>query len=98
MQACALPSRGISEGCRRPQASSVVVRTYYIKSAADDTRLATAKLEKLVIGSPDTRNSQSGNEVTTLELVPQLPRSSKRSAYWRVNLAAAGLEPATYGL
>jgi hypothetical protein len=45
--------------------------TYYIKSAADDTRAAMAKLEQLVIGNePPTETSQgetfaSGNEVAT---------------------------------
>jgi len=41
--------------------------TYYIKSAADDTRVAMAKLEKLVIGNAEATNLQSGNEVATLE-------------------------------
>jgi hypothetical protein len=41
--------------------------TYYIKSAADDTRVAMAKLEKLVIGNVDATTFQSGNEVATLE-------------------------------
>ena len=40
---------------------------YYIKSAADDTRVAMAKLEKLVIGNIDATTFQSGNEVATLE-------------------------------
>jgi integrase len=45
--------------------------TYYIKSAADDTRAAMAKLERLVIGNePATKAEQredfaSGNEVAT---------------------------------
>jgi len=39
--------------------------TYYIKSAADDTRAAMAKLEKLVIGSGAPVPSESRNEVTT---------------------------------
>lgn len=44
--------------------------TYYIKSAADDTRVAMAKLERLVIGDePPTEAEQhdfvSGNEVAT---------------------------------
>ena len=41
--------------------------TYYIKSAAGDTRAAMAKLEKLVIGNAEATNLQSGNEVATLE-------------------------------
>jgi hypothetical protein len=43
------------------------VGTYYIKSAADDTRVAMAKLERLVIGNAEATNLQSGNEVATLE-------------------------------
>ena len=45
--------------------------TYYIKSAADDTRAAMAKLERLVIGNePATETEQredfaSGNELAT---------------------------------
>ena len=45
--------------------------TYYIKSAADDTRVAMAKLERLVIGNePSTVTVErelfaSGNEVAT---------------------------------
>ena len=41
--------------------------TYYIKSAADDARVAMAKLEKLVIGNVDATTFQSGNEVATLK-------------------------------
>src|SRR5262249_15647716 len=41
--------------------------TYYIKSAADDTRVAMAKLEKLVIGNTEATILQSGNEVATPE-------------------------------
>jgi hypothetical protein len=47
--------------------------TFYIKSAADDTRAAMAKLERLVIGNePATETEQrevlaSGNEVATEE-------------------------------
>jgi hypothetical protein len=41
--------------------------TYYIKSAADDTRVAMAKLEKLVIGNTVATNLQSGNELATLK-------------------------------
>ena len=39
--------------------------SYYIKSAADDTRVAMAKLEKFVIGNVDATTFQSGNEVAT---------------------------------
>lgn len=43
--------------------------TYYIKSAADDTRAAMAKLERLVIGNEEateqTKNFLNGNEVAT---------------------------------
>jgi hypothetical protein len=45
--------------------------TYYIKSAADDTRAAMAKLERLVVGNETpTETAQreifaSGNEVAT---------------------------------
>jgi hypothetical protein len=45
--------------------------TYYIKSAADDTRVAMSKLERLVIGNePPTETEQhehfaSGNELAT---------------------------------
>jgi len=40
--------------------------TYYIKSAADDTRLAMAKLESLVIGSESVAETfVSDNEVAT---------------------------------
>ena len=40
--------------------------TYYIKSAADDTRTAMAKLESLVIGNESAAQSLvSGNNVAT---------------------------------
>jgi hypothetical protein len=45
--------------------------TYYIKSAADDTRAAMAKLERLVIGNGGV-TSEIGNEVTTIPQKPQL--------------------------
>ena len=52
-------------------ANASTTNTYYIKSAADDTRAAMAKLERLVIGNePATETEQredfaSGNEVAT---------------------------------
>jgi len=52
-------------------ANVCTTNTYYIKSAADDTRVAMAKLERLVIGNePPTETKQhenlvSGNEVAT---------------------------------
>jgi len=39
--------------------------TYYIKSAADDTRVAMAKLEKLVSGNEQPETFESGSEVAT---------------------------------
>ncbi len=36
-----------------------------VKSAADDTRVAMAKLEKLVIGNAEAKNFQTENEVAT---------------------------------
>lgn len=41
--------------------------TYYIKSAAEDTRVAMAKLEKLVTGNAEPTKLLSGNKVATLE-------------------------------
>ena len=92
-----VPEKTIQAILRHANVSTT--NTYYIKSAADDTRVAMAKLEKLVIGNAEAANLQSGNEVATLEAEPQLPQSSKRPVYCRLNLVAAvGLEPTTYGL
>jgi len=40
--------------------------TYYIKNAAEDTRVAMAKLEKVVIGNAKATNLLTGNEVATV--------------------------------
>jgi len=79
--------------------------TFYIKSAADDTRAAMAKLESLVIGNElareaagKTETAASDNELATRQ-TPNLPQSSKPFVYCCLDLVAAvGLEPTTYGL
>jgi integrase len=64
-----VPEKTIQAILRHANVSTT--NTYYIKSAADDTRAAMAKLERLVIGSePRTEMEQhegfgSGNEVAT---------------------------------
>lgn len=60
-----VPEKTIQAVLRHANVSTT--NTYYIKSAADDTRIAMAKLEKLVIGNAETTNLQSGNEVATPE-------------------------------
>ena len=68
--------------------------TYYIKSAADDTRVAMAKLEKCVIGKLDATTFQSGN---TCGREPN-HTNPVNALFTVLNLVvAAGLEPATYG-
>ena len=58
-----VPEKTIQAILRHANVSTT--NTFYIKSAADDTRLAVAKLEKLVIGNAEAANLQSGNEVAT---------------------------------
>ena len=60
-----VPEKTIQAILRHANVSTT--NTYYIKSAADDTRVAMAKLEKLVISNAEATNLQSGNEVATLE-------------------------------
>jgi Phage integrase family len=75
--------------------------TYYIKSAADDTRAAMAKLEKLLIGNEPhkVKLSQMATKWQQKQQTQTLLQSSKRLVYCRLNLVAAvGLEPTTYGL
>ncbi len=60
-----VPEKTIQAILRHANVSTT--NTYYIKSAADDTRVAMAKLEKLVIGNAEAANLQTGNEVATLE-------------------------------
>jgi integrase len=60
-----VPEKTIQAILRHANVSTT--NTYYIKSAADDTRVAMAKLEKLVIGNAEARILQSGNEVATPE-------------------------------
>jgi hypothetical protein len=66
-----VPEKTIQAILRHANVSTT--NTYYIKSAADDTRAAMAKLERLVIGNePPTEAVQrevfaSGNEVATEE-------------------------------
>jgi hypothetical protein len=60
-----VPEKTIQAILRHANVSTT--NTYYIKSAADDTRVAMAKLERLVIGNLDATTSQSGNEMATLE-------------------------------
>ena len=57
-----VPEKTIQAILRHANVSTT--NTYYIKSAADDTRAAMAKLEKLVIGNGGVA-SETGNEVTT---------------------------------
>jgi hypothetical protein len=63
-----VPEKTIQAILRHANVSTT--NTYYIKSAADDTRVAMAKLERLVIDEPPTETKQhenlvSGNEVAT---------------------------------
>ena len=62
-----VPEKTIQAILRHANVSTT--NTYYIKSAADDTRAAMAKLERLVIGGePRTEQDEhfaSGNEVAT---------------------------------
>jgi integrase len=64
-----VPEKTIQAILRHANVSTT--NTYYIKSAADDTRAAMARLERLVTGSELTcekarsENFASGNEVTT---------------------------------
>ena len=64
-----VPEKTIQAILRHANVSTT--NTYYIKSAADDTRAAMAKLERLVIGNGDPtetvqrENSVSDNEVAT---------------------------------
>lgn len=60
-----VPEKTIQAILRHANVSTT--NTYYIKSAADDTRVAMAKLEKLVIGSAEATTFQSGNEVATTQ-------------------------------
>ena len=60
-----VPEKTIQAILRHANVSTT--NTYYIKSAADDTRAAMAKLEKLVMGNAEATSSQSGNEVATPE-------------------------------
>ena len=54
-----VPEKAIQAILRHANVSTT--NTYYIKSAADDTRAAMAKLEKFVIGNAEATNLQSGN-------------------------------------
>jgi hypothetical protein len=59
-----VPEKTIQAILRHANVSTT--NTYYIKSAADDTRAAMAKLESLVIGNESAAETfASGNEVTT---------------------------------
>lgn len=59
-----VPEKTIQAILRHANVSTT--NTYYIKSAADDTRAAMAKLENLVIGNESAiENLASDNEVTT---------------------------------
>ncbi len=57
-----VPEKTIQAILRHANVSTT--NTYYIKSAADDARLAMAKLERLVVGNPEAPAFQSDNEVT----------------------------------
>ena len=60
-----VPEKTIQAILRHANVSTT--NTYYIKSAADDTRAAMAKLESLVIGSESAAQSfVSGNNVATV--------------------------------
>jgi len=58
-----LPEKTIQAILRHANVSTT--NTYHIKSAADDTRAAMAKLEKLVIGNGSAGIFESDNEVAT---------------------------------
>jgi len=58
-----VPEKTIQAILRHANVSTT--NTYYIKSAADDTRAAMAKLETLVVGAEKTGNFESDNEVAT---------------------------------
>jgi hypothetical protein len=61
-----VPEKAIQAILRHANVSTT--NTYYIKSAADDTRAAMAKLEKFVIGNAEATSLQNGNEVATVEI------------------------------
>jgi hypothetical protein len=100
-----VPEKTIQAILRHANVSTT--NTYYIKSAADDTRAAMAKLESLVIGNEpateeaeNNQTSASDNEVAT-EAADAKPAAIQSTPlfYCRLNLVAAvGLEPTTYGL
>jgi integrase len=77
-----VPEKTIQAILRHANVSTT--NTYYIKSAADDTRAAMAKLERLVIGNPSPRETAeheifaSDNEVATEAGEGNLLQSSKR--------------------
>src|SRR5262249_25497945 len=78
--------------------------TYYIKSAADDTRAAMTKLERMLIGNESAASGEKNGTLLTDNKVATQPAeskplpSSKRPVYCYLNLVAAvGLEPTTYG-
>jgi hypothetical protein len=60
-----VPEKTIQAILRHANVSTT--NTYYIKSAADDTRAAMAKLETLVIGNEKTENFESDNKVAITE-------------------------------
>jgi integrase len=60
-----VPEKTIQAILRHANVSTT--NTYYIKSAAEDARVAMARLEKLLVGNAEATKSQSGNEVATLE-------------------------------
>ena len=70
-----VPEKTIQAILRHANVSTT--NTYYIKSAADDTRAAMAKLESLVIGNEsaaaENQNFVSDNEVATNATDTQLP-------------------------
>ena len=76
-----VPEKTIQAILRHANVSTT--NTYYIKSAADDTRAAMAKLERLVIGNEPPTEQQhdtfvSGNDVATDAADAKLLQSSKR--------------------
>jgi len=66
-----VPEKAIQAILRHANVSTT--STYYIKSAADGTRAAMAKLEQFVIGDAAATNLQRGNEVATVDRGPNYP-------------------------
>jgi hypothetical protein len=84
-----VPEKTIQAILRHANVSTT--NTYYIKSAAEDTRVAMAKLESLVIGNDlAVENSVSDNEVATNAQKPKLSFFNNCLRFWLLNLGGGG--------